>query len=207
VETKTKDASSKSSKLNPKQELFIREYLKDFNGTQAAIRAGYPKHRARFQATQALSNPHIELAISTEMLRRTAKVEVDVEFVLKELLQIANCDVAEAFEENGGLKSIHDIPTPIRKTISSFEVEEIWEMQQDEDNPRRRHKVQIGELKKVKFWDKKGSLELLGKYLAMFVERQRFEDKDGQPLPPVQVQFIGVLPEQQASVVPSGRTF
>ena len=33
-------------KLTPKQKRFVAEYLKDFNGTQAAIRAGFSPKRA-----------------------------------------------------------------------------------------------------------------------------------------------------------------
>ena len=30
-----------ATRLSPKQQAFVREYVKDWNGTQAAIRAGY----------------------------------------------------------------------------------------------------------------------------------------------------------------------
>lgn len=42
-------------KLTPKQELFIIEYAKDFNATQAAIRAGYSPETARAQACRLLT--------------------------------------------------------------------------------------------------------------------------------------------------------
>ncbi|HBD0332675.1 TPA: terminase small subunit, partial [Escherichia coli] len=37
------------AKLTDKQELFAREYLKDLNATQAAIRAGYSEDSAAVQ--------------------------------------------------------------------------------------------------------------------------------------------------------------
>ncbi|WP_198585325.1 terminase small subunit, partial [Escherichia coli] len=40
------------AKLTDKQELFAREYLKDLNGTQAAIRAGYSEKTANEQASR-----------------------------------------------------------------------------------------------------------------------------------------------------------
>ena len=36
----------KGTKLTPKQRLFVAEYLKCLNATQAAIKAGYSKNRA-----------------------------------------------------------------------------------------------------------------------------------------------------------------
>lgn len=38
----------------------MAEYLVDLNATQAAIRAGYSKKTARFQASALLTNPNIE---------------------------------------------------------------------------------------------------------------------------------------------------
>jgi phage terminase small subunit len=38
--------AQKEKKLTPKERLFVAEYLKDLNATQAAIRAGYSNARA-----------------------------------------------------------------------------------------------------------------------------------------------------------------
>lgn len=51
---------SNTRTLTLKQAAFVREYLKDFNGTQAAIRAGYSPNGARQQASQLLTNPAIQ---------------------------------------------------------------------------------------------------------------------------------------------------
>lgn len=42
------------AELNKKQQSFCIEYIKDFNGKQAAIRAGYSKKTAEVQASQIL---------------------------------------------------------------------------------------------------------------------------------------------------------
>lgn len=49
----------KMSKLTDKQEAFCREYLVDFNGTQAAIRAGYSQKTAYAVANENLKKPEI----------------------------------------------------------------------------------------------------------------------------------------------------
>jgi phage terminase small subunit len=46
--------------LTDKQAAFAREYVKDFNGTQAAIRAGYSPKSARVQAVGLLAKPNIK---------------------------------------------------------------------------------------------------------------------------------------------------
>jgi len=49
--------------LNAKRRAFVREYVKDFNGTQAAIRAGYSQQTARHTASVLLTNPNVKKAI------------------------------------------------------------------------------------------------------------------------------------------------
>jgi phage terminase small subunit len=47
------------SKLTPKQERFVAEYLIDLNGTKAAIRAGYSSRTANEQAARLLAKDSI----------------------------------------------------------------------------------------------------------------------------------------------------
>lgn len=53
------------SKLTDKQEAFVREYLIDFNATQAAIRAGYKAQSARLIGCENLMKPAIRERIET----------------------------------------------------------------------------------------------------------------------------------------------
>lgn len=50
-------------KLTVKQQKFCREYVVDFNGTQAAIRAGYAKASARTTASELLTKDHVSKQI------------------------------------------------------------------------------------------------------------------------------------------------
>ncbi len=52
-------------KLEPRQRKFVMEYLKDFNGTQAAIRAGYSKKTAFVIASENLIKPNIAEAVKS----------------------------------------------------------------------------------------------------------------------------------------------
>lgn len=69
--------------MTPKQELFIKEYLKDLNATQAAIRAGYSKKTAQEIGAENLSKPIIAEAIQKAMDKRAEKVELSADYVLK----------------------------------------------------------------------------------------------------------------------------
>ena len=54
---------SKAKTLTTKQRLFVDEYIIDFNGTQAAIRAGYSTRTAQEQSSRLLSNVMVAEAI------------------------------------------------------------------------------------------------------------------------------------------------
>lgn len=50
-------------KMVPKVRAFINEYLKDFNGTKAAIRAGYSPKSAHVKACTLLKDPKVKVEI------------------------------------------------------------------------------------------------------------------------------------------------
>ena len=83
--------------LTFRQESFIREYLKDRNGTQAAIRAGYAPTAANQASQNNLRNPVVISKIRAETDRNTALSGVDAEFVVRELRKVAEQeDVAQS---------------------------------------------------------------------------------------------------------------
>ena len=75
--------------LNEKQKNFCREYVIDFNGTQAAIRAGYEKKNARITASKLLTNSNI----SDYIKKLTDKIEekqlVTKEYVIEGLKEVS----------------------------------------------------------------------------------------------------------------------
>lgn len=75
-------------KLNAKHEKFCQEYMKDFNGAQAAIRAGYAEKSARVTASKLLTNPNIisrVRALQDEMLER---LPVSIYYVLQGYIEV-----------------------------------------------------------------------------------------------------------------------
>jgi phage terminase small subunit len=71
--------------LTAKQLRFCEEYLIDLNATQAAIRAGYSKHSARFIGQENLTKPNIRTKILWLMEERSKKTGITVERVLEHL--------------------------------------------------------------------------------------------------------------------------
>jgi phage terminase small subunit len=73
------------SKLKPRRIKFIEEYLKDFDGTAAAIRAGYSAHSARFIASELLANTEVKAEYEIRLAEYKKKNEVRREKVLDKL--------------------------------------------------------------------------------------------------------------------------
>jgi len=58
-----KTEQSAYNQLSPKRQRFVDEYVVDFNGTQAAIRAGYAPKAANEQAARLLANASVKAAV------------------------------------------------------------------------------------------------------------------------------------------------
>ncbi|HEL4296699.1 TPA: terminase small subunit [Stenotrophomonas maltophilia] len=71
--------------LTAKKKLFVAEYLKDHNGTQAAIRTGYSPKTAKQQGSRLLAEPRIQAAVRAGQQKVAKKAEVTVDSLMKEL--------------------------------------------------------------------------------------------------------------------------
>jgi hypothetical protein len=79
-------------KLAPRVMAFVREYAKDPNGKQAAIRAGYAPKAAHVQASQLLSNVNVQSELAKLRGKAAAKAEITVEDIARRYLAMADAD-------------------------------------------------------------------------------------------------------------------
>lgn len=78
------------STLNHRQEAFCQEYIKDFNITQAAIRAGYKEKNAGASGHEIFKKPEIGARIAQLMEARTKRTEIDADWVLNQAVKLHN---------------------------------------------------------------------------------------------------------------------
>jgi phage terminase small subunit len=78
-----------------RQILFVIEYCKDFNATQAAIRAGYAERSAAEIGYELLRKPQIQDAVNRRLAQIAAAAEVDSALVISELYHLAMADPRE----------------------------------------------------------------------------------------------------------------
>ncbi len=177
--------------LTPKQAAFCREYLVDLNAAKAAVRAGYSKRSAKQTAHAMTEKSEIQAELLRLMSAREVRTEVTADTVLRELVLLAKVDLSQAFNKDGSLKPIHEIPEDVRRAIASVESFEEFEGRGDE-------RKSIGFTRKLRFWDKTKALELLGRHLGMFRDRVEHSGPNGGPI--TTTPATSLTPEQIAQV-------
>lgn len=157
-------ADNGDREITRKQKRFVAEYIIDLNATQAAIRAGYAEKTAQEQSSRLLSNVIIQAEINEALRDRELRTQITADNVLIGLYKIAVADLSQAYNLDGSLKNIHDIPKEVRQAMAGIEVFEEFDGRGD-------NRIKIGETKKVKFWDKTRPYELLAKHLKLLTDR------------------------------------
>ena len=76
--------------MNEKQKQFCNEYLIDFNGTQAAIRAGYSRNTARSIANENLTKPDIQAYLKELIENRNERVQITQDEVIRDIIEVKN---------------------------------------------------------------------------------------------------------------------
>lgn len=157
-----------SKKLDSRQRRFCEEYLKDLNGTDAAIRAGYSKRSASSIAYQLMQKPLVLELIKELQEKRSERTAVDADYVLRRLVEIDQMDFLDIMNNDLSLKPLHEWPKVWRQYLSSVELAELFEGRGDE-------REMVGVLKKIKWPDKVKNLELLGKHVSVNAFREQLD--------------------------------
>ena len=92
------EAATDEAIQSRRQALFVKEYLVDLNGRQAAIRAGYSPDTARVKASQLLALDEVKAAVAEAMAAREKRTEITADKVLQRWWAIATADPAELIE-------------------------------------------------------------------------------------------------------------
>lgn len=153
-------------KLTDKQKRFCKEYVIDFNATQAAIRSGYSKKTSQEIGAQNLSKLIIQEEIKKLQSKVSDKLEITHEMLTKEWAKMAFSSISH----------LHNT------WIEKKEFEEIKENNPDvldciQEISSKVEKRQIGEQEfgkvefvKLKLYDKQKALENLGKHIGYYAE-------------------------------------
>lgn len=160
------------SGLSQREELFIDEYMKDMNGQQAAIRAGYAKSGASVQASKLLGKAKVAEALAKKMHERSIRTQVTQDRVLEEYAKIAFFDPRRMYREDGSPIPVHELPPEVAAAISSIEIDDIWEGSGED----RRY---VGTTNKIKMASKVAALDSCARHLGMFNDKLQIDVNTG----------------------------
>lgn len=156
----------KKSRLTPKQERFIDEYLKDLNGTQAAIRAGYSAKSANESAARLLAKDSISSEIAARRKRLSESCEITRERVIKEMARLAFFDVRRLFDDQGNPFHISKLDDAAAAAINGLDVSTVGNSE-----------IGVGQVLKYKIPDKNKALENLARILG-YMDREKAKEQD-----------------------------
>ena len=129
--------------MTKKQELFILEYQKDRNATQAAIRAGYSEKTAYSIGQRLLKNVEVQEALEADITARAERLTFTADDVIRDLITIKDrCMNNSPFDARGALKALELIGKNLGMFTNKIQVEDNTEKKfifcwQGEDDDER----------------------------------------------------------------------
>lgn len=119
-----------------------------------------------------LLNVMIRAKINTLIKQQLDRIKIKADFIVRELLNTATINLRDAYDQQGNLLPIEDMPEPLQKAIAEIKTEELF----DGHGEDREH---IGTAKTIKIADRLRALELLGKHLKMFTDVHEITGLEG----------------------------
>jgi len=163
----------KKGDLTDQQRRFCEEYVKDFNVSQAMIRAGYSENYATRRASVLLENVVVQEYLQSLRDGIQNRASVNLERVLSEYAKIAFFDVRKLCDDNGEILPISQIDDETAGAIVGIEVAT----------------TSIGDdtvsvnIKKVRLSDKRAALDSICRIMGYNApEKKELSGPDGGPL-------------------------
>ena len=106
--------------LTPREQTFVREYIRTGVGKEAAIRAGYKPSNAISQASRKLTEPHIQAAIEAAKKDAARTLGIDTAWVRKKSIDIVEtCSQKVAVLDNAGNIKLDPKGNPVYRMIDA----------------------------------------------------------------------------------------
>jgi phage terminase small subunit len=160
---------------------FAQEYVQDFNGAQAAIRAGYAKPSARQTASRLLTDADVQQMVAELAGKVLEAGQITVERIATEAAAIAFLDPADFYDDKGRLLPVVKMPERARRALAGFDVTNVTLGREDDAG--------VMVTSKIKHASKQGALALLADWRGML--------KSATMLPPVlhlEIDMTGAKP-------------
>jgi len=160
-----------SNKLPERRKRFVDEYLKDLNGTQAYLRAGYKSKNPDVDCQKLLGNARVQAHIQKRKADRERRTEITQDQVVAELAKVAFVDIKDFLRygtEKTDTGEVDDEGNPV------YEYRQIVEAKPSEQvDGAIVSEVTLGKdgTFKFKLHDKMAALDKLGRHFGLFLDR------------------------------------
>jgi phage terminase small subunit len=175
----TKKEKVASDELTDKQAAFVKEYLIDLNATQAAIRAGYSSKNADKIGSELLRKTRVSEAIQKAKDKRSKRLEITQDRVLKELAKVGFADIKEYLSFKTDLTTI-GYDSKGERIVDYAHVVQLRDSEEIDGAVVSEVSLKDGALK-FKLHDKMKALNDLGRHLGMFNDNLNIGNKDDKP--------------------------
>ena len=166
-----------SPDLTEKQKLFCLYYIKSYNATMSAIKAGYAKSSAHVQGHDNLKNPKIAQEIKRLKGRALQDLYIDALDVLEVYAKIAFADITECVEFGSTKEYVYVEGQRMIGTNGDYLTQDVGYVtikNHDEIDGSMISEVKQGkEGISVKFHDKMKALEVLTKYFDLLPDNHK----------------------------------
>ena len=128
--------------LSEKQYLFACEYSKlDFNGSKAALAAGYAKNSSAVMAAKLLKLSKIQRAIQYIVRKRLQEVELTAKETLKQLLYALTRKASDFFDEDGLVMMPIDLPDRVQSLVDGFKIRSYFNKETGDQEQEIEYKI------------------------------------------------------------------
>jgi phage terminase small subunit len=153
---------TKHKRLTQKQLALVNALLttEKISVEQAGIQVGYSAKTAAQIASRTMALPHVAAYYQAELAKRAERTGIDADYVLQRLAAIDLMDVADLYDDAGGLLPIKQWPLIWRQMVKEVD-------------------LKTG---KIKLQDKLRTIELMGKHVGVraFADQIEVKDTTGQ---------------------------
>ena len=118
--------------ISPQEALFVATYVDNWDELQALEESGLKPYRKktlkelRIIAQELIKKPAISAAIQQAVQYRIERTLTSKDKIIAHLARIASADPAEAYDEDGNLKPVKDMPYHFRCCISKIKSKALY---------------------------------------------------------------------------------
>lgn len=150
-----------ATKNDAKEDLFVLEYMKDFNATRAAKAIGHSPRNATQAGANYLKSASVSEKLTEALNARKDRLRIDADEILRELTVLCRSDVRDfRVRESGKLSLRKGAPDSAWRAVSSVK-HRIRTVQMNNGERQIIREVE------VKMWSKTEALALARKHLGL----------------------------------------